>query len=184
MIVAKPLFIILYSERWLPSVPYFQILAFAGFAICLQAINLQAIAAIGRSKVMFVWTFIKRIIGILLIVLGLAVFGMEGLLVGMVLSSWIAYFINSWLVAKHIGYKMSLQMKDLFPIFLIASFSFIPAIIVGRVININLYVDSFLCFLVFMVIYLGTSIIMKLDAYIYCKGIIPLFLNKIKHRKQ
>ena len=183
MILAKPLFIILYSERWLPSVPYFQILAFAGFAICLQAVNLQAIAAIGKSKAMFSWTMVKRILGIALIVGGLAAFGMNGLLGGMVLSAWINFLINSWLVSKHIGYKMSQQIKDLLPIFLSALVAVIPAFIVMKLMNVNLYIDSFLGFFVFIAIYLTISIVLKLEAYSYCKSIIPIFLKKIKRKK-
>ena len=41
-----------------------QILCFAGLAVCLQAINLQAITAIGKSRTAFGWTLIKRVIGL------------------------------------------------------------------------------------------------------------------------
>lgn len=56
LLEAKPLFVLLYSERWLQSVPYFQVLCVAGLAGCLQSVNLQSIAAIGKSKAMFYWT--------------------------------------------------------------------------------------------------------------------------------
>lgn len=183
MILAKPLFIILYSERWLPSVPYFQILAFAGFAVCLQAVNLQAIAAIGKSKAMFTWTMTKRLLGIVFVVGGLATWGMNGLLGGMVLSSWFNYFINSWLVSKHIGYKMAYQLKDMLPIFLIAIMAVIPAYFVGILIDVNMYFDAFFSFFVFVLIYLGVSVMLKLEAYTYCKSFFPMFINKIKKRK-
>ena len=64
ILIAKPVFVILYSDRWLESVPYFQLLCIAGIATCISAVNTQPIAAIGKSKVMFRWTIIKRIIGI------------------------------------------------------------------------------------------------------------------------
>ena len=76
LLLAKPLFIILYSERWLPSVPYFQVLCIAGIAGCLQAVNFQSISAIGKSKTMFVWTVVKRIVGIGAVVIGLLCFDM------------------------------------------------------------------------------------------------------------
>lgn len=182
MILAKPIFIILYSEKWLPSVPYFQILAFAGFATCLQSVNLQAIAAIGKSKAMFAWTMVKRSAGIIMIVGGLVFFGMNGLLCGMVLGAWFNYIVNSWLVSKHIGYKMRHQVKDLLPIFLLAILSFVPAIIILQVLNLNLYVGSFLAFMVFVSIYLGASMLLNLDAYSYCKSVIPIIVNKIKRK--
>jgi len=183
MILAKPLFIILYSDRWLPSVPYFQILAFAGFAICLQAVNLQAIAAIGKSKTMFTWTLIKRIIGILLIIGGLFTYGMTGLLVGMVLNAWIAFFINSWLVDKHVGYKLGNQIKDLLPTLLITFVSIIPAYLINKVVNVNMYVDALAMFLVFITIYFVASIFFKIEAYTYCKSFIPMIKSKIRKKK-
>ena len=109
IMVAEPLFIVLYSDRWLPCVPYFRLLALGSFPICLQAVNLQVIAAIGRSKAMFSWTLVKRISDIVLIVGGLLIEGINGLLLGMVISAWLAFFINSWLVSKHIGYKLNKQ---------------------------------------------------------------------------
>ena len=54
---------------------------------------------------MFVWTLIRRTIGIGLIVGGLLLFGMKGLLIGVVISEWFSYFVNVGLVSKHIGYK-------------------------------------------------------------------------------
>ena len=43
MLLAKPLFVLLYSTRWLPSVIYFQVLCLVGITACLQAINMQSI---------------------------------------------------------------------------------------------------------------------------------------------
>jgi O-antigen/teichoic acid export membrane protein len=76
LLCAKPIFVLLYSDRWLQSVPYFQVLCIAGLAGCLQSVNLQSIAAIGKSKEMFLWTIFKRIVGIGIVVSGLVCFGM------------------------------------------------------------------------------------------------------------
>ena len=114
IILAKPLFIILYSDRWLPSVPYYKILALASFAICLQAVNLQAIAAIGKSKTMFNWTLVKKIVGIILIVSGLVFYGITGLLIGMVLNAWFTFFINSFIAFTPKIFFITLSINNLF----------------------------------------------------------------------
>ena len=98
LLLAKPIFILLYSERWLPSVPYFQVLCVAGMMVCMQSVNLQSIAAIGKSKTMFVWTIIKRSVGIGFIVLGLFLYGMKGLLCGVLIHHAFSYFVNIGLV--------------------------------------------------------------------------------------
>ena len=81
ILLAKPVFIFLYSEKWLDSVPYFQMLCLAGLAICLQSVNSQTIAAIGKSKVMFRWGLFKQLVGVTFVIIGLLIYGIKGLLI-------------------------------------------------------------------------------------------------------
>ena len=111
ILTAKPIFLLLYSDRWLPCVPYFQVLCLAGIANCLLSVNNQTIFAIGKSQTMFVWTIIKRAIGLGFVVVGLLVFGMKGLLGGVVLNTYFSYFVALMLVSKHIGYKWPMQSR-------------------------------------------------------------------------
>lgn len=182
MIIARPMFVLLYSEKWLQSVPYFQILAFASFAICMQSVNLQAIAAIGKSKTMFIWTTIKQIINIICIVGGLLLFGIKGLLVGMVISEWIAYFINAWLVSKYIKYSLKKQAMNIFPILLISLVSALLSYSFIYFFHFETYADAFMKLICFVTIYLLVSIILKIEAYNYCLGLLPIFINKIRNK--
>ena len=183
VLVATPLFIILYSDRWVPCVPYFRILAIAGLAICLQAVNTHAIAAIGKSKTVFYWTMIKRGCAIGLIFLGFFLGGIIGLLVGMVIGSWVSYFINGWLVAKYLNYSMKNQIKDLLPIVLVTICAAVPSYFVMKLISSTM-VGPFVAMAVFLLLYFGITALFKFEAYIYCKELIPVFIKKIrKHRK-
>ena len=92
-------------------------------AICLQGVNYNAVAAIGKSRELFKWTIIKRVVGLCLIVLGFWAFKIEGLLWGMVGGSYIIYLMNGYLVSKYVGYRLSTQFRDLIPIILIALLS-------------------------------------------------------------
>ena len=182
ILTAEPIFIILYSDRWLPCVPYFRVLAFASFPICLQAVNLQSIAAIGRSKSMFSWTLIKRLLDIVLIVGGLMLYGINGLLYGMVISAWMAFFINSWLVSKHIGYKLNKQFLNLLPIVLLSIITIIPSLLYHLVFSFNIYLDAIIESGLFLSLYIGGSVVMKLDAYSYCKDTVHSIINKRRHK--
>lgn len=180
IIIAKPLFIILYSDRWLPSVWYFQILAFAGFAICMQAVNLRAIAAIGKSKTMFRWTIVKQIITIVLIFTGLVLWGMKGLLMAVVINVWTAYFINCALVSKHIGYKMKTQVQNLLPIFILATTAYVPVFLFNKFTHYNIYINGLIGMLLFLSCYLGFSWLLKLEAFTYAKEQIPAIVKKVR----
>ena len=184
LLVAKPLFIILYSDRWIQSIPYFQVLCIAGLAVCMQSVNLQTIAAIGKSKVMLIWVIIKRVVGLTAILGGLFLYGMKGLLCGVVFNSWFSYFVNIGLVSKYIGYKWTTQLKDLSPIFIVSSFAAFVAFGCGYLLPFNMYWDGLIKLLVVIVIYIGWSFIFKPEAYNYFKTIITPLFNKFIHPKK
>lgn len=173
VLIAKPLFIILYSDRWINSVPYFQVLCIAGLGGCLTAINTQPIAAIGKSKLMFSWTLVKRIVGLSFIIGGLFLFGMKGILVGVVINHWFSYFVNIALVSKYIGYKWKKQLLDLLPVAIVSTVAAIVCYVIGNIFDLNIYADGILKFFLFLSIYLGWSFVFKPEAYTYTLGVIP-----------
>lgn len=179
MIQAKPIFVLLYSDRWLDSIPYFRVLCFAGFAICLQAITQQSIAAIGKSKTMFKWTFTNRILGIIMIVAGLLAYGIKGLLVVMVISSWFTYFIYAYLVSMHIGYGFGSQMTALIPCVLMTLAASVACMISLWLLPFNIYINAAISTIIYITIYFTISRVFKVDSYYYCKDLARLFTKKI-----
>lgn len=181
ILVAKPLFVFLYSERWLPSVPYFQILCLVGIGVCLQAVNLQTISAIGKSRTMFLWSVVKQAVGLVYMVGGLLLFGMEGLLWGTVLHSWNCAFINMHLVSKYIGYQLREQLYDLLPIAIATIIAFVAGYFAGMLTVDVQYMTFFVEVLSFMIVYIGWSVIFKPSSFVYFKDSL---LTKIYRRKK
>ena len=155
LLTAKPIFLLLYSDRWLASVPYFQVLCFAGMGACLMSVNTQPIAAIGKSKLMFTWTLVKRAIGITAIVGGLYLFGMKGLLGGVIFNCWFSYFVNIGLVSKYIGYKWIRQIVDLSPIAIVSTVAAVVSYLIVGLFHFNVYLDGILKAVVVFIIYFG-----------------------------
>lgn len=154
IVIAKPLIVLLYSERWVECVPYFQILCIAGLAISLQNINYYAVAAIGKSKSLFNWTLVKRVTSIILIVAGFCINGIYGLLCGMVIASYSIYLINSALASKYIGYTLRAQLRDLLPVISVSILSLLIPVAISfllpsGLLNLTLtsltYITTYLC---------------------------------------
>lgn len=187
LLCAKPIFLLLYSERWLPSVPYFQVLCIAGLAYCLQSVNTQPIAAIGKSKIMFRWTLVKRIIGLSIVVAGLALWQMKGLLFGIVLNTWFCYAVNIGLVSKYIGYGWWQQIKHMAPIMTTAVIAAVISYLTSRFLSLQIYLDGIVKILIYLAVYVGWSLIFKPDSYQYFIGIVSSVFNnvskKIRNRK-
>lgn len=184
LLCAKPIFVLLYSDRWLQSVPYFQVLCIAGLAGCLQAVNVQSVLALGKAKLVFWWTLFKRVFGISAIVLGLVWFGMKGLLMGVVFNYWFSYAVNIGLVSKYIGYKWHWQLMDLLPVTLVALLAAAASYGVGYLLHLNMYPDGLVKFFVYLIIYLGWSFIFKPEAYTYFLTIIPKRFRFWERKKQ
>lgn len=112
--VAKPLILILIGEKWLPAVYFLQIICFSGMLYPLHAINLNILQVKGRSDLFLKLEIIKKIIAVGPIVVGIA-YGIECMLWGSVLTSFIAYFLNSYYSANLINYPTGEQIKDILP---------------------------------------------------------------------
>ena len=126
ILIAEPLIVFLYGEKWLTCAPYFQVLCVGGIFVCLQNINYYAVAAVGKSDALFRWSFYKW--GVLLAVLLVGShWGMSGILWGMVLSSINIYVVNAALAFKHVGYTLSRQVRDFITVLIIAILSFVGA---------------------------------------------------------
>lgn len=110
ILIAEPLIVFLYGEKWLPSVPYFQVLCVGGFFVCLQNVNFYAVAAVGKSKQLFYWSFYKWGFLLCALIIGMN-FGMYGILWGMVLSNFNIFMVNSLLASNFNGLTVISQLK-------------------------------------------------------------------------
>lgn len=182
LLCARPLFILLYSDRWAASVPYFQVLCIAGLAYSLQSVNYQSVAAVGKSKTMFVWTLVKRVVGIAFVIVGLLLGGMKGLLIGTVFHTWFSYFINIWLVSKHIGYNWHRQILDILPVLMATAVAAVIAYAVGLLRPLTLYADGALKLAVFTALYVGWSVAFKPEAYQLFRETVTPLTNKLKRK--
>lgn len=118
-LIAQPLFVLLFTAKWLPAVPYFQILCFAGILYPIHSYNLNILKVKGRTDLFLRLEIIKKIF----ITIGIAVsvfWGIYALLIFQILSSIFALWINSWYSGKMINYSGGQQIKDIFPTIFIA----------------------------------------------------------------
>ena len=177
ILIAEPLITLIYGEKWLDCVPYFQILCVAGIAVCLQSIYYYAVASKGKSKDLFVWTILKRGLGLLVLITGMYFWQIEGLLWGCTAVSWIILLINAYLVDKYIKYTLFAQLKDLFPIIFIAIVSFIISFTININLVYNMYIKAFVIVILYLIIYFTISYCLRLK-------VLTFFVETIRNYKR
>lgn len=118
--VARPLIEVLLTAKWLPAVPYLQVLALASMLYPLHAINMNICMVKGRSDIFLKLEIIKKTIGLTLTLAAIP-FGVMMLVYAVLVNSVIALYFNMKFNGDLIGYSWTAQLKDIFPTFTIAA---------------------------------------------------------------
>ena len=120
-VIAKPLVTILLTEKWLPCVPYLQLLSAIGLMYPFHLINVNILMAQGRSDLFLRLEIIKKFFGIIFIIFTYQK-GILGMIEGQIASSFICYFINTHYTKKLLNYSVIEQIRDLLPSFILSLF--------------------------------------------------------------
>lgn len=112
--VADTMVLALLGEKWLVCVPYLRIMCVAYSFWPIHITNLQAINAVGRSDVFLKLEVIKKVVGILGLVVGIRYSPIVLVSIKAALD-FLSTFINAWPNKKLLGYSIGSQWKDIMP---------------------------------------------------------------------
>ncbi len=166
--VARPFVLALIGEKWLPSVPYLQLLCFAGMLFPLNAINLNMLMVQGRSDLFLNLEIIKKILAVPTIILGV-IWGIKVMIWGMIINSIIAYYLNSYWSGKKIGYSMAAQILDILPSLLLAAVMGIGVSALGRILSFTPALNLVIMILAGFAFVLLAGELLKLRDYRFLK---------------
>lgn len=103
---AEDIIVLMFSDKWLPSVEYFRIIVLAGFVYPFSAVLVSILTSKGNSKAFLKLEVIKKAILTITFCVGF-IYGIKGFLYGMVISSSISLTLNILYAAKElkVSYK-------------------------------------------------------------------------------
>ncbi len=156
ILLAEPTFTLLYGAKWTAAAPYFQILCMGGYFVALQNINFYAVAAKGKSRTLFLWSFYKWGMLLALMITG-SQFGIYGLLGGLALSNFNIFMVNAALASRHVEFSMRRQARILLPLFAAAIFTGILSYWAVELTGINVW----FILPIYIAIYLTASVVFK-----------------------
>jgi len=133
-VLANPLFKFVFTEKWLPSVPFFRILCVVGVLYPMNAYNLSIVNVKGRSDLFLKLEIIKKIFTTVGIIAAIPL-GIWALLIFQAVSSLFAYFVNSYYSGRFIQYALAEQIKDILPVLLLSVAAGIIVYLVNQSLN-------------------------------------------------
>lgn len=176
--VSEPLLYCLIGPKWHEAATYLPWICLIGSLYPLHAINLNMLQVQGRSDLFLGLEIIKKIIGIVPLMIG-AFIGIFPMLYTSVFTSIICYFLNAYFPGKLLGYSSWMQVKDV-------ALSFVISLIMAVVVYLMKYLPLSNWLILPMQIILGFFFffflckITKIEEYKELKNMIKPILNKIK----
>lgn len=168
---------ILLTDKWLPSYPFMVIFCITYMFYPVHTANLIAINAMGRSDIFLKLEIIKKIVGIIAILVTFKI-SVMAMAYSLLVTSVLSQIINSWPNKKLMNYSYLEQLKDILPGILLAVF------MGGCVYCVNfLHLSNWLTLLIQVplgaVIYIGLSALLKLESFTYCWNMVKPYIDKI-----
>lgn len=178
MAIARPLVMILLTEKWEPCIFFLQVGCIFFMCQPIQTTNWQIIKAVGRSDLCFKLEVLKKAIGISMLIVSIA-FGVKAIAVMSAIFGVISMIINMVPNGKLINYTVKEQMLDFLPALTI---SILMGILVHTVtlLEFNSILTLVLQLIVGILTYIGSSIIFKIDSFVYLLDTIKGFSKKGK----
>lgn len=158
---------VILSDKWLPCVPFLQILTLVYLVRPLTTTDQQAIMSTGRSDLTLRIMIAVNVTDVILLLI--AVFAMKSVImiaVGALLTEVVSMALFMKYVKKCIGYTYLEQLSDIAPSLLLAISMGVIVYLVGKI-NVNVIIVLFLQVVVGAGYYLAMSCILHFEPFIY-----------------
>jgi O-antigen/teichoic acid export membrane protein len=179
IVVARPLVLVLLTEKWLPCVVYLQIGCVANLFRCQQFINNSVIKASGKVGLLLKLDILKKSIGLILLLVSMK-FGVLWIAWSQVAIYFISMVINIAPNQRILNYGYWNQFKDV-------CLSMIPAFIMGACVypisflHMNETIQLILQIVMGVGVFVGISILTKNKNYYYVLGYVRNKLPTHEH---
>ena len=143
----------------------------------IHTANLNAIKSIGRSDIFLKLEIIKKVIGVLLMILTMKI-SVMAMAVSLLIGEFFDQIINSWPNRKLIDYGYIQQTKDIIPSITLAVFMGVIIYLVNFL-NIPLLLTLIIQIVLGGIIYIGIAKILKFECLEYIFEVIKnIFIKK------
>lgn len=157
--VSHSFVLVLLGEQWEFVAGLLMIICFNKMWTPIHAINLNPLQALGRSDLFLRLEIIKKIIGVIVLVITIK-FGLLVMAIGGVIASLLSWVINTYYTKKLICVGLWIQLKDIAPTLLLSILMFAIIMAFNFVVD-NIYVELIGGVGIGMTFYLGAAYVMK-----------------------
>ncbi len=169
-VIAKPLTILLLTEKWLPIVPFIQIMCISNIFKPLTIANAEAIKAMGYSDITLKLELVKKAIDITILVVSCC-FGLKAIAYGVALYNFLCIFINLYPNIKLLNYRIREQIADVLPSYILSFVMGLSIIWLGYM-DLTPFVMVMLQMIGGIVVYFAVNYLFRIESFMYFYNIV------------
>lgn len=181
LVISEPIVRLMFTEKWLPCVPYMQIACIQFALEPVQTANVQAVKAMGKGRTYLIMEIVKKLFGIVMIV-AVMYQGVMAIAVTAMFVTFFAALVNSTPNRKYLRYTYREQLVDLIPSILLAAAMGICVYGVGRLPVPDL-VSIVLQAVSGAASYIIISLAFRVSQFRYIVDILKNFIKVIRNRR-
>ena len=176
--VAKPLIIVLLTDKWLPSYQFLMLFCVLRMPSFISNVDKHVYYALGKSEINLFYEIAYLIfnIGVLFFTIQL---GTIYIALGVTLAEWIGCFILFLISYKTYGYSFLERFKDLWKPLLNSCVVFLASYFIGMI-NLNIYIKLFIQIIMGVLAYFLMIFLTKDKTYV---SIINLFKKRRRYKE-
>jgi O-antigen/teichoic acid export membrane protein len=176
---ARDIFVLLFTEKWLPSVPFFNILTITGYFLTINVIMNILVAGIGRSKEYLRAEIVKKVIIIVSFVIGF-MGDVEHFLVAVLISSILGLLVMAYTVRMVSNISILLQLRVIALYLGLGIGCVLLVSLVQPYIALNKFWRIVIIGGLYMGIFIALNYLIKTSAYTLASGIVRSLIRKEK----
>lgn len=175
--LSEPLLYCLIGPQWSEAAIYLPLICIAGSTYPLHSLNLNMLQVLGRSDLFLGLEIVKKIVALAPLAVG-AFVGIIPMLLLNLVTTVIAFFLNSHYSGKFLGYSSWMQIKDIIPSYGVAVAISVPVFMLSYLPVSNWIILPIQLIAGLMIFIIITSLT-KIDEYEELKEIVIPYLKKI-----
>lgn len=179
-LISEELIVLLFTEKWLPSVEYFKILLLSGFSYPISALMVNILSSRGNSKAFLRLEIYKKILVSINLYVGF-LWGIDGYLYGLIIISILGVSLNIFFVSREIKLHFLIFVRPIIVQMIISVIAVWVVMFLTREIKTYDIVLILIRGILYTIVYFSINKFFRTNSFVYTMDQIkPMLKQKVK----
>lgn len=181
-IIAKPLFLVLLTDKWLPAVPFFMLFCAFRWPGCIVGIDKQVILALGRSSIIMFYEIFLLCASVIMLLVTIPI-SIEAIAIGALIVEYFGSLVIVIISRKVFSYSIRERFIDIIHPLINSCIMAVPMYLLSFF-DMSMWLLLFIQIIIGVIVYMVMAIITKDSSLYYVRAIVAEKITHFNNRKK